>query len=262
MKSIKDSLSGKVALVTGAGSGIGKATAKLLGYAGARVALLGRDLGPLEETGHALRHPGFGEALVLQADVADPAAMREAIAMVKRTWWRLDIVVANAGVNGVWAPLEEITADEWDQTLGINLRGTFLTVQGALPLLKTQGGAIVVVSSINGSRIFRQPGATAYACSKAAQITLVKMLAVELGPHRVRINAVCPGAIETNIDVSTNLRNLESIREPSPPEHIPLTHDEPGTAGEVAELIWFLTSDFSDHITGAEVVIDGGQSLG
>lgn len=263
MKAVKDSLVGKVALVTGAGSGIGKATAKLLSYAGARVALLGHHEKEIEETANELRRGKCHEALALVADVSDTASMEKAVASVEGAWRRLDIVVANAGVNGVWAPLEEISDAEWDETLAVNLKGTFLTIRSCLPLLKARGGAVVVTSSINGTRIFSNTGATAYSCSKAAQIALVKMLAVELGPYRIRINAICPGEIETRIGDSRREKHLESVRIPVeyPAGHIPLTHDKPGTAGEVAELAWFLSSDFANHITGTEIYIDGAQSL-
>ena len=258
---MKESLQGKTALVTGGGSGIGKATAKLLAYAGARVAVLGRTGSELaavvDEIG---RH---GDALPLLADVSDPEAMRKALASLETRWGRLDIVVANAGINGVWAPVEELAPEEWDRILDINLKGSFLTVKYAVPLLKRRGGAVVLVSSVNGTRIFSNTGATAYSCSKAGQIALVKMLAVELGKWHVRINAVCPGAIETKINESTERRHLEEARVPAeyPDGPIPLTGHRSGSAGEVAEAIWYLVSDLSSHVTGTQVYIDGGQSL-
>ncbi len=268
MKAIKDSLKDRIALVTGAGSGIGKAAAKMLSFAGARVAVLGHNREELRVTADQLRR--HGEALELEADVTDSASVEAAFAKVAQAWGRLDIVVASAGINGVWAPLEEITPAEWDRTMDVNLRGAFLTLRGAIPLLKqapraqgASGGSIVVIASVNGTRMFSNTGATAYACSKAAQAALVKMLAVELGPHRIRVNAVCPGTIETRIGASTEMRHLESVRIPVeyPAGRIPLARSASGAAGEVAELVWFLASDFSSHITGTEVFIDGGQSL-
>jgi len=256
------SLQGKIALVTGAGSGIGKATAKLFAHAGAKVALVGHSAGELNIT-HAEIVAGKGEALIIVADVAQPEAMDVAITRIKDAWGALDIVVANAGINGLWAPLEEITPDEWDRTLGVNLRGTYLTVRSSLPLLKKSGGAIVVVSSVNGTRMFSNTGASAYATSKAGQVAFARMMALELAPHRVRVNTVCPGAIHTKIDDNTRRENMETIGVPVkfPAGEVPLTHGEPGTAGQVAELIWFLVSDAASHITGTEVFIDGAQSL-
>lgn len=262
MQIYKDSLAGKVALVTGAGSGIGKATAKLLAYAGARIGVLTHNSKEAAATCEEIQHTG-GEALQLVADVSDAPSMERATQELQNRWQQLDIVVANAGINGTWAPLEKITAEVWDQTLGVNLRGTFLTVKNALPLLKVAGGAIVVVSSVNGTRIFSNTGATAYASSKAAQVAFSRMTALELAKHRIRVNTVCPGSIQTRIDESTTREDLEKIREPVefPAGNIPLTNGQPGTAGQVAQLIWFLVSDVANHITGAEVFIDGGESL-
>jgi len=262
MQIYKESLAGKVALVTGAGSGIGKATAKLLAFAGARVGVLTHNGEEAAATCEEIQHGG-GEALRLVADVSDPAQMERALQELQTRWQRLDIVVANAGINGTWAPLEKLTAEIWDQTLSVNLRGTFLTVKHALPLLKVAGGAVVVVSSVNGTRIFSNTGATAYASSKAAQVAFSRMTALELAKHRIRVNTVCPGSIQTRIDQSTTREDLEKIRAPVefPAGNIPLTHGQPGTAGQVAQLIWFLVSDIANHITGAEVFIDGGESL-
>ena len=256
------SLAGKAALVTGAGSGIGKAAALLLAAAGARVAVLGHTADELEKTRREIAETG-GEALALVADVADSEAVERSVARIGETWGRLDIVVANAGINGLWAPLEQITPDEWDRTLAINLRGTYLTVRAALPLLKRAGGSVVVVSSVNGTRMFSNTGATAYSVSKAGQVAFARMVALELAPFRVRINTVCPGAIRTRIDENTTQRGLDEIRVPVefPEGEIPLTHGEPGAASQVAELILFLAGDASAHITGTEVFIDGGQSL-
>lgn len=262
MQIYKDSLAGKVALVTGAGSGIGKATAKLLAYAGARVGVLTHSTEEAAETTDEIRQHG-GHAIPLAADVSDPRQMEAALASLQREWQRLDIVIANAGINGTWAPLEELTPEEWDRTLNVNLRGTFLTVKYSLPQLKIAGGAIVIVSSVNGTRMFSNTGASAYSSSKAAQVAFSRMTALELAKHRIRVNTVCPGAIETKIDENTNRKDLDKIREPVeyPAGEIPLTDGKPGTAGQVAQLIWFLVSDISNHITGAEVFIDGGQSL-
>ena len=204
-----------------------------------------------------------GESLPLLADISDEESMVAAFRKLSDSWQRLDIVVANAGVNGVWAPLEEIKLEEWDQTQAINVRGTFLTIRHALPQLKAQGGSIIVVASVNGTRIFSNTGATAYSCSKAAQVAMTKMLAVELGPSKVRVNVICPGAISTEIDDNTRQRDLEKVRIPVeyPKGRIPLTGETPGQSEDVAELVWFLASDHSRHISGSEIHIDGAESL-
>ena len=255
-------LSEKIALVTGAGSGIGRATAVLLAREGARVALLGRTADELENVRAEIEKSG-GRACVLCADVSHASAMDDAVSRIESTWGGLHIVVANAGINGLWAPLEEVTPEEWDRTLSINLRGTYLTVRASLPLLKREGGAIVVVSSVNGTRMFSNTGASAYATSKAGQVAFARMMALELAPHRIRVNTVCPGAIETDIDDNTERRDLDEIRVPVefPEGQVPLTRGAPGTAHQVAQLIRFLVGDASGHVTGAEVFIDGAQSL-
>jgi len=258
----KDTLVGKVALVTGAGSGIGKASAKLLAFSGARIAVLGISGYELTATCDEIRHSG-AEVLMLPADVSQAEQMERALKKIQEVWQRLDIVVANAGINGKWAPIEEISPEEWDKTLSVNLRGTFLTVKYSLPLLKLAGGSIVIISSVNGNRIFSNAGASAYASSKAGQAAFGRMSALELARHHIRVNTICPGSISTRIDESTTKQDLEKIRQPVdfPAGSIPLTKGKPGTAGQVAQLVWFLACDASNHITGTEVYIDGGESL-
>jgi NAD(P)-dependent dehydrogenase (short-subunit alcohol dehydrogenase family) len=259
---MSDSVSGQVALITGCGSGIGKATALKLARQGVRLALLERDPGEMEQTLHEVRRLG-ADTLELLADISDEQAMTRIMPRIKDQWNRLDFVVANAGVNGVWAPLDQITVEEWDQTQAINVKGTFMTIRSALPLLKINGGSIVVIASVNGTRIFSNSGATAYACSKAAQVAMVKMLAVEFGPAKIRINVICPGAIKTKICESTEARNIEQVKIPVefPKGSCPLTGKEPGEAEDVAALIAFLISDSAKHVTGTEIYIDGAQSL-
>ena len=255
-------LAQKVALVTGAGSGIGRATAFLLASEGARVTALGHTKDELERVVAEIKQRG-GEAIVAVADVSRADQMQRAIAQTVERWKRLDIVFANAGINGVWAPLEELEPEEWERTLGANLTGTFLTVKYAAPYLKRQGGSVIVTASVNGTRIFSNTGATAYSCSKAGQVAFAKMVALELAPHKVRANVICPGAIETKIDENTEQRDLEHIRIPVefPKGSQPLEGGKPGTAEQVARLVLFLASDAADHITGSEIFIDGAESL-
>ncbi len=254
-------LSERVALVTGAGSGIGRASALLLAREGARVAALSRTEEEIRETVREIEAAG-GEGMVVPADVSDPGRMRRAVEQVVGRWGRLDVVVANAGVNGVWAPLEDIDPEEWNRTLAINLNGTFLSVKFAVPHLKRRGGSVVVVASVNGTRVFSNSGATAYACSKAAQVAFAKMAALELAKHRVRVNAICPGAIDTEIEDNTEHRDIAELGVPVKfPEGWHPLRGEPGTADQVARLVLFLASDASNHITGTEIWIDGGESL-
>lgn len=255
-------LAGRVALITGAGSGIAKATAILMAKEGAKIGALGRSPDELQETIDEIQKLG-GEAIPLVADISQPEPMQQAVQQLTDRWGRLDIVFANAGINGVWAAIEDLTPEEWDKTLNVNLKGTFLTVKYAVPYLKRQGGSVIITSSVNGTRIFSNTGATAYSCSKAAQVAFTKMVALELAEHRVRVNVICPGAIDTNINETTERRDLEKIQEPVefPEGHIPLTDGKSGTSEQVAQLVLFLASDASNHITGTEVWIDGGESL-
>lgn len=256
------SLKDRVAVVTGAGTGIGRAAALLLAEAGARVGLLGRRKEPLDRVVEEIEKNG-GEAMAWSADVSHPEDMVGVYAEVEKKWGRLDIVFANAGINGLWAPIEEIGPEDWDKTLQINLKGTFLTVKYAVPLLKKRGGAVVITASVNGTRMFSNTGATAYACSKAGQVAFAKMMALELADEKVRVNVICPGGITTLIDDHTRLQDLKGIRPPVefPEGEIPLTGGKPGRAEQVARLVHFLVCDASDHITGTEVWIDGAQSL-
>lgn len=255
-------LEGKVALVTGAGSGIGKATALLLAREGARVACLGHTPENTLQTAGQIEEAG-GEALTLVADISADGQVRTAIQRLEGAFGRLDIVFANAGINGVWAPIDKLQPDEWRKTVDVNLNGTYLTLHHTVPLLKRQGGSIVITSSINGTRRFTGAGATAYAATKAAQVAMAQMLALELSRHGIRVNVICPGAIDTKIEEKMETRHQEEagFRVEYPEGHIPLTGGEPGSAEQVAELVLFLVSNRSDLITGTPVWIDGGQSL-
>ncbi len=255
-------LTNKVALITGAGSGIAKATAKLFAKEGAKIAALGHTKDELEATVAEINN-NAGEAIPLVADISNPEQMQQATQAIIDKWGRLDIVFANAGINGVWASIEELTPEDWNKTISVNLTGTFLTVKYAVPYLKKQGGSVIITSSVNGTRIFSNTGATAYSSTKAAQVAFAKMVALELAKHRIRVNVICPGAIATSIDDNTDRQDLEEIQEPVefPEGNIPLTDGKPGTSEQVAQLVFFLASDASSHITGTEVWIDGAESL-
>ncbi len=251
----------QVVLVTGGGSGIGQAAAIQFAQQGAKVGILNRSWP--EKTIKKIEANG-GQVFAVQADVTEPDKVRSATNEVVEKWGRLDVLFCNAGVNGTWAPLEEISDDEWQKTFSINVHGTFHCIKSAIPHLKKGGGAIVINSSVNGTRMFSNTGATAYSGTKAALIAITKMLALEFAEHKVRVNAVCPGWIETEIEDNTSKQDLESVQEPVefPEGKVPLTDgNTPGTADQVADVVLFLSSSAASHVTGSVIYVDGAQSL-
>lgn len=259
---MKQRLDGKVAVITGAGSGIGRAAALLMAEHGAKVLLIDMKPEGIQEVRSLIEEAG-GEALIGQCDTTDESSLAECFQMAAEQWGTIDIVFANAGINGVVAPIETMKAEEWDATMNTNLRGTFITVKQAVPYLKKQGGTIIITSSINGNRVFTNFGFSAYSTTKAGQVAFMKMAALELARYKIRVNAICPGAIETNINSNTDIKpEVKDIRIPIeyPEGDQPLAH-APGQPSQVAKLVLFLASDESDHITGSEIYVDGAESL-
>jgi NAD(P)-dependent dehydrogenase (short-subunit alcohol dehydrogenase family) len=252
------SLDGRVALITGAASGIGFAVAQALGQKGCRIGLLDLEAGKVADAAERLQ--GI-EVEQLVADVSNAAQVEAAVEQLAKRFGRIDIVHANAGINGVWARIEDITPEEFDNTIAINLRGSFLTIKFAVPFLKRQGGAVLLTSSVNGTRIFSNSGATPYSCSKAGQVAMAKMLAVELGPFAIRVNVICPGFVPSNIHKGTIKKSDDSIKIPVnyPQGATPLKNKS--TPEQVGDLALFLVSDMARHITGEVVYIDAGTSL-
>ncbi|WP_082198012.1 SDR family NAD(P)-dependent oxidoreductase [Bacillus sp. FJAT-26390] len=252
----------KVAVITGAGSGIGRAAALLLAKNGAKVCLIDLNNNRSESVEKQINELG-GESLFIDTDVSDPDRVNKAIQAAFEQWGRIDIVFANAGINGVVSPIEDMTPEAWDHTLTTNLKGTFLTVKYAIPHMKKNGGSIIITSSINGSRKFSGFGMSAYSSSKAGQIAFAKMAALELANYKIRVNVICPGAIQTNIGESTKeTPQLDKIKIPVkyPEGSQPLEHG-PGQPEQVADLVLFLASQESSHISGTEVFIDGAETL-
>ncbi|MCP3028605.1 SDR family NAD(P)-dependent oxidoreductase [Halobacillus sp. A5] len=257
------SLEGKVALVTGGGSGIGKASAVQLAKEGARVALADIKEDDAQETKEEIEAFG-GEALIIETDVSREEDIERCYKQLIDRFGRLDIIFANAGVNGKITPIEDMAVEEWQQTIDTNLKSTFLTVKHAIPHMKEEGGSIIITSSVNGNRTFSNFGFSAYSSSKAGQMAFGKMAALELARYHIRVNVICPGAIETNIEENTHPEedNLEKIKIPVEfPEGNQPLQNRPGRPEEVADLIVFLGSDKSRHITGTELFIDGAGSL-
>ncbi len=188
-------LEGQVAIVTGAGSGIGRATAVAFAREGCRVAVVGRRREPLEELAAELGDA----ALVLPADVSDPAAVDAAVAQVLSAWGRVDVLVNNAGLNVPGRHLPDVTAEDWATVLGVNLTGTFAMTQAVLPTMRAQGsGTVLNVSSIAGLRAFA-PSGPAYSAAKAGVNSFTESLNLTERVHGIRACAVCPGEVATPI---------------------------------------------------------------
>jgi NAD(P)-dependent dehydrogenase (short-subunit alcohol dehydrogenase family) len=257
-------LDGKAAFITGAASGIGRSTALRFAQAGAKVAVV--DMAQQQEEGRAvveqIEKAGW-QAAFLACDVSKPEEVERAVNETVKRFGRLDVVFANAGINGVWTPIEEMKPEEWDKTLNINLKGTFLSVHYAVPhLRKAGGGSVIITSSVNGNRTFANVGASAYSTSKAGQVAFMKMAALELARYDIRVNAVCPGAIHTNIDERTQKRDLEKVEiKVVLPEGKPGIDHGQGEPDEVADVCLFLAGNLSRHVSGVEIYVDGGASL-
>jgi NAD(P)-dependent dehydrogenase (short-subunit alcohol dehydrogenase family) len=245
-------LTGRVALVTGGGSGIGFAAAKALAGAGAKVALMGRDAG---RVGGAVRELGADNACAVQGDVGSEDDVSRAVQAVLARFGRLDIAVNSAGTGSI-AALVDQRGDEWEQTLRTNLTGAMHCIkhQAAAMVQAGHGGSIVNVSSIAGALTHRLM--SAYCVSKAGLEMLTRCAADELGEHRVRVNALRPGLVPT--DLSRILADHPKVRA-NYESQMPL--QRLGTSEEVAEAILFLASDRSSWITGQVLSVDGGHTL-
>ncbi|PLS02246.1 SDR family oxidoreductase [Neobacillus cucumis] len=256
-------LQNQVAFVTGAGSGIGRAAAIKLAQNGGKIALVDLHKENVEEVKKQIEEMG-SEALVLEANVSHPEEIEKCYQRTVDQWGRLDVVFANAGINGEVIPIEDMDPKDWELTTSNNLTSTFLTVKYAIPHLKENGGSIIITSSINGNRVYKNFGMSAYSTSKIGQMGFGKMAALELAKYHIRVNIICPGAIETNINENTwkDKEKLKKIEIPVEyPEGSQPLENRAGKPEQVADLVLFLASSGSSHITGSEIYIDGAESL-
>ncbi|TCH99867.1 SDR family oxidoreductase [Roseococcus sp. SYP-B2431] len=236
----------RVAVVTGAGRGIGLATARRFLAEGWRVALLDIDLELVTAAAAGLA----GDALALRCDVADATEVGAVIRRAADHFGRLDALVNNAG-TAVFKPMLETTPEEWARVLAVNLTGPFLAVQAAAPLMAaTGGGAVVNVTSISGLRASTLR--VAYGTSKAALAHLTKQQAVELAGLGIRVNAVAPGPVDTAMAKAVHTPEIRADYH----DAIPLNRY--GLEGELAEAIFFLCSEASSYVTGQVLAVDGG----
>jgi 3-oxoacyl-[acyl-carrier protein] reductase len=251
-------LNGKVALITGAGSGIGRAAARLFAREGARVAVVDLDGARAKETVREIEQAG-GQALALAADVSratdNEAAVRETVAR----WTRLDVFFANAGVPQRPTPVENVDEATFDRIMAVNVKGVFLGVRAAAPVMKRQKAGVILVTA-STSAIRPRPGVQCYSASKGAVVTLVKSLALELAPFAVRVVAIAPVATETpmlptfmgktTVDEEGRARYVATI---------PLGRlNQPE---DIAGVALFLASDEAAMMTGTCVEVDGGRCV-
>jgi len=251
-------LAGRVAMVTGAASGIGRATAMALAHAGAAVALADTDRAGLDDAAAAIGAVG-GDQIALLLDVGDETAWPTAMAQVVDRWGRLDAMVNAAGISHRRGPVEDLDTATWRRVLTVNLEGTFLGCKHAVLAMRGHGGTIVNLASILGETA--DGGLPAYCASKGGVIQLTRSVALHCGTrgYGIRCNAVSPGYIETPMNAAFSGDTPDAVARRAQMEaRHPLGRF--GTAGEIAELVLFLIGDGSSFATGAVFTADGGYT--
>src|SRR5271169_2733800 len=250
---------GKVALITGAGNGIGRATALAFTKSGAKVVVVDRDTAGGEATAGVIRQQG-GEARFVAADVTKSAEVRAYVKAALDAYGAIDCFFNNAGIEGKWAHTAEYDEDMFDAVIGVNVKGVFLGLRHVLPvMLQQKRGAIVNTASVAG--LVATPGMPAYVASKHAVIGLTKTAAGEVARQGVRVNAVCPGPVDTRM-----IHSLEKMISPDDPESVSRKYQAAIPAGryttpeEIATMVLFLCSDLASNITGGQYVVDGGRT--
>ncbi len=253
-------LNGKVVVVTGAGRGIGQEIALTGAGEGASMVLAARSIGALQEVANQIEANG-GEALVVETDVTDPDAVAALADQVLSRWGQVDVLVNNSGIGGPSAPLWEVRSEDWEETFAVNVTGVYLCCQAVLPsMIERQSGSIINIGSITGKRPLLNR--TPYAASKAALIGLTRTLAVETGPHQIRVNLVSPGFVAGERiewvfeqQAASQGREADDVRADAE-KMAPLRRLV--TAADVARTVAFLASDESAGITGADVNVTAG----
>lgn len=249
-----NTLTGKVAIVTGASSGIGRATAKLFAAEGAKVVVAARRQGELDRLVAEIEQAG-GEAVAVAGDVKGETLAKTLVDTAVTRFGGLDIAFNNAGIIGAMGPLPEMTLDDWHATLDTNLTAAFLGAKYQIPaMLERGGGSLLFTSSFVGYSNAGLPGMAAYAASKAGLIGMTQALAAELGPQGIRVNAVLPGGTATEMAPTDDpealafVESLHALKRMAEPE-------------EIARPVLHLASDAASFITGTAQLVDGGVSV-
>jgi NAD(P)-dependent dehydrogenase (short-subunit alcohol dehydrogenase family) len=250
-------LAGRVAVVTGAGSGIGRAGAAVLAREGATLVIADRDAASGEETARQIEAKG-GRALALQTDVGDDRQLDSLVQETVEAFGRIDILHSHAGIQ-VEGPLEEVEPDGMDASWRINVRAHFRLARLVMPHMRAQGAGSIIVTSSN-SGVFYDHGMIAYATSKHAAVAMVKQIAIDYGKYNVRVNALCPGWVDTPFnDAFTRQMGGREALIRYIGEKIPMGRF--ASVDEIAEAILFLASDRSSFMTGHALVVDGGECI-
>jgi NAD(P)-dependent dehydrogenase (short-subunit alcohol dehydrogenase family) len=248
-------LEGRGALITGAASGIGRASARRFAAEGAKVVCFDR-AEAVEETARLIGEAG-GTAIAVRGDASSEADVKAAIDKVVAEFGRLDVVFANAGVSGGWTPMEEVSPEFWIDVLKVNLIGPFLAIKHASPIMRAAGkGSIICTASVAGIR--SGAGGVPYSASKAGVINLVQTTANVLYGTNVRVNAICPGLIETGMTAPIYKAARERGTDDKIGQLNPLKRG--GEPDEIAGAALFLASDDSSYVNGQAIAVDGGLS--
>jgi NAD(P)-dependent dehydrogenase (short-subunit alcohol dehydrogenase family) len=251
-------LQGRVALITGGTSGIGEATARLFAREGARVAITGRRIELGQRVAAEIRS-SRGEAIFIAADVARAEDCRRSIDEAIIAYGRVDILFNNAGIV-TQGTLEETGEEEWLRTFDVNVKGTYLMTKLVLPIMRAQGGG-VIVNNASDWGIVGGPHYTAYSASKGAVVLLTKSVALEVARDNIRVNAICPGDTfveRWRVDEHGNSSENFEAKVTAMGEDLPI--GRVGTVEEIANAVLFLASDESSFMTGATLVVDGGNT--
>ncbi|PYC12614.1 SDR family oxidoreductase [Pseudomonas mosselii] len=249
-------LAGKVAIITGASSGIGCAAAKLFARHGANLVLTARRQAELEQLAADITAAGHGRVFTVAGDITDAALARELVDTAVSRFGGLDIAFNNAGTLGDLAAVPELTLDAWQHTLHTNLTSAFLCAQAQIPALLARGGGSLIFTSTFVGHAVGMPGMAAYAASKAGLVGLVQVIAAEQGAQGIRANALLPGGTDTPMgrsvmsspEAQAHVEGLHALKRLARPE-------------EIAEAALFLASDASSFMTGSAMVVDGGVSV-